>query len=189
MPSTRLQECLSYSRELNNQPALLSKERHGHRKMPFWTSCSGFNTAPLEALKGRITSKINLNDRITSSSKRAGGSPGPGPLCFIFPYCFSFLFTYPSQPRLLLYPWRHVGLLLSPRGSGAFLYPWTLPLGASSVAGLEGHYAWGLRCVSLSLLERMETLLKEAIPVVLAPQSRHCCVNYQHQRNHSPSVD
>lgn len=39
-----------------------------------------------------------------------------------------------------------------------FFIPGPLPLGASSVAGLEGHYAWGLRCASLSLLERMETL-------------------------------
>lgn len=115
----QMPECLSYSREHNNQLVLFTTERCGHWKISFWASCSGFNTAPPEDLKGRITSK-------TSSTNRAGGSPGPRAsiACFIVSHSFLFLFTCSPQPRPLLYPCRHVGLLLSPRGSGAFHYPW-----------------------------------------------------------------
>lgn len=78
--SPRLQECLSYSREANNQTAMFSTQRHGHWKMPLWTSSSGVRTASPEAPKGRIRAK-------TSGTIIAWGSPGPGacPTCFVFP--------------------------------------------------------------------------------------------------------
>lgn len=139
MPSMRLQECLSHSREPNNQPALFSTERHGHRKMPFWASCSGFNqhlqkSSEAGPPQGPQALTTGLGDILSGASLA----------CFIFSHSF-FLFTCPPQPKLLLCPCWHAGLLLSPRGSGAFLYTCaSITEEGSSVAGVGGHCAWGV---------------------------------------------
>lgn len=154
-------ECLSYSREHNNQLALFSTERCGHWKMSFWASCSGFNTAPPEALKGRITSK-------TSSTNRAGGkswSQSLYSLLYSLPFLLASLYLpttakAPALPLQACWP-TPVSLGFRSLSLSLGLYLW----GANSVAGLEGYCSWGLRrCTSFSLLERMETLFKKCYP-------------------------
>lgn len=148
MLSPRLQECLFYSREANNQTAMFSTQTRSLENASLgkllWCQVS-ISRSPQRQNQGK---DLRYNHGLGESWSWDISNLFCVPLT---PSCFSAHTQTAKAPALPLLSFWHVGLLLSHRVSGDFI-PGLLSLVASSLAGLEGFLPLGpRRWVSVSL--------------------------------------